>query len=48
MTLDERSNVYLTFGTYHGKNVCVILKLDLNALDYHFLSVIHGPQNCMK
>ena len=26
----------------------VILKLDLNALECHFLCVIHGPQNCMK
>ena len=26
----------------------VILKLDLNALEYHFLCVIHGPQNYMK
>ena len=28
--------------------IFVILKLDLNLLECHFLCVIHGPQNCMK
>ena len=31
-----------------NKDFFVILKLDLNALECHFLCVIHGPQNCMK
>ena len=26
----------------------VFLKFDLNALECHFLCVIHGPQNCIK
>ena len=26
----------------------VILKLDLSALECHFVCVIHGPQNCVK
>ena len=31
-----------------NKDYFVILKLDLNVLECHFLCVIHGPQNCMK
>ena len=31
-----------------NKDFFVTLKLDLNALECHFLCVIHGPQNCMK
>ena len=31
-----------------NKDFFVILKLDLNALEYCFLCMIHGPQNCMK
>ena len=31
-----------------NKDFCVILKLDLNVLEYHFLCLIHGPQNCIK
>ena len=31
-----------------NKDIFVIFKLYLNALECHFLCVIHGPQNCMK
>ena len=35
-------------GNVTNKDIFVILKLDLHALECHFLCVIHGPQNCMK
>ena len=31
-----------------NKDFLSFLKLDLNALECHFLCMIHGPQNCMK
>ena len=33
---------------WYLQEFCVILKLDLNVLECHFLCVIHGPQWCMK